>query len=127
MFGIENSFRVAAIAMIAASGMVAVPAWSEDPDAADPTVETIEPNSADVTADVLAARPVGLFATVMSGVTFVASLPFIALDPALDFEMSRETLLDYPIDDTFKRPLGDLRMDPVPDARYDSTTVAGEP
>ena len=41
-------------------------------------------------------------------VVFLLSLPFTAFDPAIGAEKVRENLVDYPFNDTFRRPLGDM-------------------
>ena len=62
------------------------------------------PSAAAMTVDMLVARPLGLVATVLGTVVFVASLPFSALagnvsDPA-------RKLVAEPAQFTFVRPLG---------------------
>ncbi|WP_293373648.1 hypothetical protein [Nevskia sp.] len=63
------------------------------------------PSAAAMTVDLLVARPLGLVATVLGTVVFVASLPFQALagnvsDPA-------RKLVAEPAKFTFVRPLGE--------------------
>jgi hypothetical protein len=58
--------------------------------------------------DALAVRPTTFLTSVFSSAAFVISLPFTALDPAIGAGKAKETLVDYPFNDTFKRPLGDL-------------------
>jgi len=58
--------------------------------------------------DAVAVRPTTFFASLVSAGVFVVSLPFTALDPAIGASKARENLVDYPFNDTFKRPLGDL-------------------
>ena len=57
-------------------------------------------------ADILAARPLGLCATLIGGALFIVSLPFSALggntQEALDY------LLKDPFKFTFDRPLGEF-------------------
>ncbi len=58
--------------------------------------------------DAVVVRPTTLLTSVFSSAAFVISLPFTALDPAIGAGKARENLVDYPFNDTFKRPLGDL-------------------
>jgi len=66
------------------------------------------PSAGIKTFDALAVRPVTFVTSVFSAGAFVLSLPFTALDPALDVEQARENLVDEPFRDTFRRPLGDF-------------------
>ncbi len=58
--------------------------------------------------DAVVVRPTTFFASLVSGAAFLVSLPFTAFDPAIGAEKARENLVDYPFNDTFRRPLGDL-------------------
>jgi hypothetical protein len=58
--------------------------------------------------DAVAVRPTTFFTSLFSTAAFVVSLPFTALDPAIGVDKARESLVAYPFDDTFRRPLGDL-------------------
>ncbi len=58
--------------------------------------------------DAVVVRPTTFFTSLVSGAVFLVSLPFTAFDPAIGAEKARENLVDYPFNDTFRRPLGDL-------------------
>jgi hypothetical protein len=57
-----------------------------------------------MTADIVAARPVGLASTILGTATFIVSSPFSALGG--NFEHSFTELVKKPFLYTFKRPLG---------------------
>ena len=57
-----------------------------------------------MTADIVAARPVGLASTILGTATFIVSSPFSALGG--NFEHSFTELVKRPFLYTFKRPLG---------------------
>lgn len=61
--------------------------------------------------DVLTVRPISFVSSVFSTGVFVLTIPFSALDPAVDIDKSRENLVQYPFRDTFQRPLGDFSGD----------------
>jgi len=61
--------------------------------------------------DALAVRPVSFASSVFSTGVFVLTIPFAAMDPAIDMEKSRENLVQYPFRDSFQRPLGDFSGD----------------
>ena len=58
--------------------------------------------------DAVVVRPTTFFTSLVSGAVFLVSLPFTAFDPAIGAEKVRENLVDYPFNDTFRRPLGDM-------------------
>lgn len=57
-----------------------------------------------MTADIFAARPVGLASTILGTATFIIASPFAALGGNL--EQSCTKLIIEPFNYTFKRPLG---------------------
>lgn len=57
-----------------------------------------------MTADIVAARPVGIASTILGTATFIVSSPFSALGG--NFEHSFTELVKKPFFYTFKRPLG---------------------
>jgi len=59
-----------------------------------------------MSVDLIAARPLGLAATVLGTVVFVISLPFSALGG--NSEEAWNTLVVSPAEYTFQRPLGDF-------------------
>lgn len=74
--------------------------------------ETVDPLSGEkqtspeaMIVDVLAARPIGLVATITGTVFFVVSLPFSALGG--NTEEAWDSLVVSPAKYTFRRPLGD--------------------
>jgi hypothetical protein len=69
---------------------------------------TLPPSNGMKTLDALAVRPTTFVSALFSSGAFVLSLPFAALDPALNVKEMRKNLVDYPFGDTFKRPLGDF-------------------
>ena len=84
-------------------------------DAAKPAAEEAvsesgerEPTNGIKTVDALAVRPVTFVSSIFSAGAFVLALPFSALDPAIDVEKTRRTMVDYPFQDTFQRPLGEF-------------------
>ena len=59
--------------------------------------------------DALIVRPAMLGLTAISSITFLATLPFAATGVAgLSVDKTRENLVSYPFNYTFKRPLGDF-------------------
>ncbi|MFN2355334.1 MAG: hypothetical protein ABR512_12515 [Desulfopila sp.] len=69
-----------------------------------------KPNSPEaMIVDVVAARPIGLVATVTGTVFFVVSLPFSALGG--NTEEAWDSLVVSPAKYTFRRPLGDYGED----------------
>ena len=59
--------------------------------------------------DVVIARPVMIGVSIFSFAGFVGSLPFTATGAAdVDVSTARETLVSYPLNYTFTRPLGDF-------------------
>jgi len=67
-----------------------------------------QPSNEMKTLDAVAVRPVTFVTSVFSAGAFVLALPFAALDPAIDVEKTRKTLVSEPFQDTFQRPLGDF-------------------
>jgi hypothetical protein len=64
-------------------------------------------NSAEMmTVDLIAARPIGLVATVGGALVFLVSWPFSALGG--NSEQAWQTLVVSPAEYTFKRPLGEF-------------------
>lgn len=59
--------------------------------------------------DIIAARPLGLAATVLGTVVFVVSWPFSALGG--NSEAAWDTLVVSPARYTFQRPLGDFNQE----------------
>jgi hypothetical protein len=67
------------------------------------------PAGPDLTAklvDAILVRPLGVLSTLAGAGFFVVSLPLVL--PSGQLEISREVLIDTPIEDTFRRPLGAL-------------------
>jgi hypothetical protein len=60
------------------------------------------------TVDAVVVRPITFISSVFSAGAFILALPFAALDPAMDVQKTRETMVDYPFGYTFQRPLGDF-------------------
>lgn len=75
-------------------GVMAVSSHSETPDPAE------------VAADALVVRPVGLAATAIGAAIFVVALPFAAISG--DVKKTGKTLVGAPANFTFKRKLGDF-------------------
>lgn len=67
-----------------------------------------QPSNEMKTLDAVAVRPVTFVSSVFSAGAFVLALPFAALDPAIDVEKTRQTLVSEPFQDTFQRPLGNF-------------------
>ena len=65
-----------------------------------------EPTTAEMYADGLIARPLGLVASVVGAVVFVVTLPFTI--PSKSVDSAAKQLVAVPAQYTFKRPLGQL-------------------
>lgn len=65
---------------------------------------TTKASSGYMTADIVAARPVGIASTILGATAFVIASPFSALGD--NFEQSFDELVKKPFLYTFKRPLG---------------------
>ena len=63
-----------------------------------------DPTGAEMVADTLAARPLGLLAMVLGAAVFVVSLPFTL--PSGSADSANRALVKAPTVFTFKRPLG---------------------
>jgi hypothetical protein len=63
-----------------------------------------EPTTAEMYADGLIARPLGLVASVVGAVVFVVTLPFTI--PSKSVHSAAKELVAVPAQYTFKRPLG---------------------
>jgi hypothetical protein len=63
-----------------------------------------EPTTAEMYADGLIARPLGLVASVLGAVVFVVTLPFSL--PSKSVDSAAKELVAVPAQYTFKRPLG---------------------
>jgi hypothetical protein len=63
-----------------------------------------DPNSAEMFADAIIARPLGLVALAAGTIAFVVSLPFTI--PSHSADQAAKTLVGAPTQHTFKRPLG---------------------
>jgi hypothetical protein len=63
-----------------------------------------EPNSAEMFADAIVARPLGLVALAAGTIAFVVSLPFTI--PSHSADQAAKALVGAPTQHTFKRPLG---------------------
>ena len=63
-----------------------------------------DPNSAEMFADAIVARPLGLIAIAAGAVAFVVSLPFTI--PSHSADQAAKALVGAPTQHTFKRPLG---------------------
>lgn len=74
----------------------------------EPGRESAVPFNGSKGFDAVVVRPTTFITSLFSAATFVVSLPFTAFDPAIGVHAARENLVDYPFNDTFKRPLGDL-------------------
>lgn len=75
--------------------------------AEDASAEAAEPKSADMMADMLVHRPVGLARTLLGTGIFIVSLPFTILSG--DVGAAGEKLVAEPAAHTFARPLGEFR------------------
>jgi hypothetical protein len=71
-----------------------------------PPARVSDPDPAEVAADVLVVRPLGVAATAVGAVIFVLALPFAAI--AGDVDKTARTLVGKPARFTFTRPLGDF-------------------
>ena len=69
--------------------------------------EKHHPDTYQMAADALIARPLGILATVGGAATFVVSLPFSRLGGTV--HEARVALVDAPMATTFKRPLGAVK------------------
>ncbi len=65
-----------------------------------------EPTTAEMYADGLIARPLGVVASVVGAVVFVVTLPFTI--PSKSVDSAAKQLVAVPAQYTFKRPLGQL-------------------
>ena len=65
-----------------------------------------EPTAAEMYADGLIARPLGLVTTAVGAVVFVVTLPFTL--PSRSVDRAAKQLVAKPAQYTFKRPLGQL-------------------
>lgn len=83
------------LACAALAGLLALPAHA---------AREGEPSAAEMTADVLIARPLGIVATVLGSAVFVVSLPFSAAGGNVD--QAADTLVMGPVRETFLRCLG---------------------
>jgi hypothetical protein len=63
-----------------------------------------QPNGSEMFVDAVVARPLGLFAMAIGGVTYVLSLPFSL--PSHSADSAAKGLVVDPTKYTFKRPLG---------------------
>jgi hypothetical protein len=63
-----------------------------------------QPNGSEMFVDAVVARPLGLFAMAIGGVTYVLSLPFSL--PSHSADSAAKGLVVDPTKFTFKRPLG---------------------
>jgi hypothetical protein len=81
---------------------------SSAPPATEPPLPEFHPSSETKILDAVAVRPITFVSSVFSAGAFLLALPFAAIDPALSVEQTRKNLVDYPLADTFKRPLGDF-------------------
>lgn len=89
-----TSRLVRLLACAALTGLLAMPAHARDD----------EPSAAEMTADVLIARPLGIVATVLGSAVFVVSLPFSAAGGNVD--QAADALVMGPVRETFLRCLG---------------------
>ncbi|GAB6192495.1 hypothetical protein [Desulfocastanea catecholica] len=74
-----------------------------------PTPEQGKISPEAMSIDIIAARPLGLAATVLGTVVFVVSWPFSALGG--NSEQAWDTLVVSPAQYTFQRPLGDFNQE----------------
>jgi hypothetical protein len=65
-----------------------------------------QPDPAEVAADALVVRPLGLAATAVGAAIFVVALPFAAISG--DVNRTAKTLVGAPARFTFRRRLGDF-------------------
>jgi hypothetical protein len=92
-----------ALAIAAMSAAAAVPAHAEDQ-------LPPERRGGDMAVDLVLARPIGLLSVIGGSVLFVVSLPFTI--PSGSTDAAAQELVKKPIDYTFKRPLGQIGMNP---------------
>jgi len=85
----------------------------------DPAPESAPPFNGSKGFDAVAVRPTTFFTSLISAGAFVIGLPFAALDPAIGVGRAKENLVEYPFNDTFERPLGDLDAMGRPPARVE--------
>ncbi|HEX7034599.1 MAG TPA: hypothetical protein VF210_02430 [Pseudomonadales bacterium] len=93
--GAGTSRLVRLLACAALTGLLALPAHAAREE---------EPSAAEMTADVLIARPLGIVATVLGSAVFVVSLPFSAAGGNVD--QAADALVMGPVRETFLRCLG---------------------
>jgi hypothetical protein len=86
--------------------IVVPPGLAMDMQPVGPDQEQIgrEPTTAEMYADGLIARPLGLVASVLGAVVFVVTLPFTL--PSKSVDSAAKELVAVPAQYTFKRPLG---------------------
>jgi hypothetical protein len=86
--------------------MAVPPALAMDMQSTGPDQEQIgrEPTTAEMYADGLVARPLGLVASVLGAAVFVVTLPFTL--PSHSVKSAAKELVAVPAQYTFKRPLG---------------------
>ena len=63
-----------------------------------------EATAAEIAADGLIARPMGLVSAVLGAATFVVTLPFTI--PSIGVDRAAKKLIAEPLQYTFKRPIG---------------------
>ena len=80
------------------------PALAQMPTGPDQEQIGREPTTAEMYADGLIARPLGLVASVVGAVVFVVTLPFTI--PSKSVNSAAKELVAVPAQYTFKRPLG---------------------
>lgn len=99
------------LALAAAPGLRAQDTSTPSPSTATTPIAstgTSHIDPAEVAADAVIVRPVGLAATVVGGAVFLLALPFAAI--AGDVNKTANALVGAPARYTFKRPLGDFEV-----------------
>lgn len=96
--------RRAGLALAACVALAAAPAAAQGVSPSDPVLG--DP-AADMVADLLIVRPLGLVGTVIGAAGFVLALPFTV--PSGSVGDTGQTLVVRPFEYTFNRPLGDFR------------------
>lgn len=69
-------------------------------------------NDADVMADTIFARPLGIVSIVGGAALWIVSLPFAVISGSVP--KTTETLIANPVKYTFARPVGDFDYEPAP-------------
>jgi hypothetical protein len=78
---------------------------------ADQYSDNVQPTGEAMAGDLMAARPLGLVATILGTATFLAALPFTILSGSVG--SSAKVLIVEPFQYTFTRPLGQSQAKPL--------------